>query len=243
MRLNNRGAASILVILIIVVLATFGGIALTAGWTNKQLSIKAAQSKADYYALDSAAEEIIAETDSLLYQAMNETADHLGSLAITSDASLLEEQETLQTLFASETYNIKSTALMTKKISEAFRRIYYYKCAKSLEAFAAEKGLTLVYSGVFFTPDDFLSPKRQIPENGDLLIEFMVSEGAKPGQKSLDIKVAVNAPIINVKIINEETWRTDFKINIKENAERFEIYSWKLGQNPIEYDEENPKFG
>ena len=57
MKLNSKGAASVLVILIIVVLATFGGIALTAGWTNKELSIRAAQAKADYYALDSAAEE------------------------------------------------------------------------------------------------------------------------------------------------------------------------------------------
>ena len=243
MKINNRGAASILVILIIVVLATFGGIALTAGWTNKQLAIKAAQSKADYYALDSAAEEIVAETDSLLYAAMEKTKGYLNGLVLSSDISALQGEPGLAALFTPDTESIASAALKIKKINETFIRLYYFECAKSLEAFAGEKGLAVRYSDRFGDAQSFLNPENKIPEGGDLLVEFIVTEGGGPGKKSLDIEIAVKAPDIHAEIINDETWRTDFKIEgIGDNA-RFEIYSWKLRQNPVGYEEEKPKFG
>jgi hypothetical protein len=242
MKINNRGAASILVVLIIVVLATFGGIALTAGWTNKQLSIKAAQSKADYYALDSAAEELLAETDSHLYEAMKKAKNYLNALN-GEDVSVLSEDEILAALFTGDAESIKSVALKTKAINETFKRMYYYECAQSLEDFADEKGLALIYSDGYSAAEDFLNPENEIPQDGDLLIRFTVSEGGDSGQKNLDIEIGVAIPAVQVEITDEENWRTSFEITEKENEARFEIYSWKLWQNPIEYDYEEPKLG
>jgi hypothetical protein len=82
-----------------------------------------------------------------------------------------------------------------------------------------------------------------VPESGDLILAFSLSEGFEPGQKILDIEIAADVPDVKAQIINEETWRTDFTIADESRGNRYEIYSWKLSQNPIEYEGENPKFG
>ncbi len=243
MRINNRGAASILVILIIVVLATFGGIALTAGWTNKQLSIKAAQFKVDYYTLDSAAEEIVAETDSLLYLAAEKTDFYLNGLSNVNDVSVLTKATRFESLFSNDAESAQSLALKNKKIYEIYKRIYYYECATRLERFADEKGIEINYTNGFEKANDFLKPANKIPESGDLTISFTVSQEGVSAQKSLDVEIAIISPEIYAEVLNEETWRTNFAVSQKEEVRRFEIVSWKLRQKPIEYAGENPKFG
>ena len=243
MKNNIRGAASILVVLIIVVLATLGGIALTAGWTNRALSIKAAQSKADYYTLDAAAEEVVAQTDSLLYEAMKETTSYLGSLVTVQELSEVSQDARLASLFASDAANITSMALKTKKLNETISRIYFYESAKKLDAFAYEKGMSVKYQNGFSTPEDFLDPLKKVPASGDLTIAFSLSEGFEPGQKILDVEIAVDVPDVKADIMSEQTWRTDFTITDEGSGDRYVIYSWKLSQNPIEYEGENPKFG
>ena len=128
---NNRGAASILVILIIVVLATFGGIALTAGYTNKQLAIKAAQSKADYYMLDGAGEAIVATVDSLLYDAARESTVYLNSLMALDDKDTIKKDIRLEALFSHDNTQVESHALQVKKLSDIYDRIYFYNSNKS----------------------------------------------------------------------------------------------------------------
>ena len=243
MKSNIRGAASILVVLIIVVLATLGGIALTAGWTNRSLSIKAAQSKADYYTLDAAAEEVVAQTDSLLYEAMNETISYLASLMTVEELSAVSQDARLASIFARDADSITSMALKTKKLNETIRRIYFYESAKRLAAFANEKGMAVVYNNGFAAPEDFLNAENKVPESGDLILAFSLSEGFEPGQKILDVEIAADVPDVTAQIINEQTWRTDFTIADEGRGNRYEIYSWKLSQNPIEYEGENPKFG
>ncbi len=243
MKSNIRGAASILVVLIIVVLATFGGIALTAGWTNRALSIKAAQSKADYYTLDAAAEEVVAQTDSLLYEAMNETTSYLSTLVAIEELSQVSQDARLAALFEPAADKITSMALKTKKLNETIRRIYFYESSKRLEAFADEKGMAVIYNNGFAAPDDFLNTENKVPESGDVILSFSLSEGFEPGQKILDVEIAVDVPDVKADIINEQTWRTDFTIAEEGHGNRYEIYSWKLSQNPIEYEGENPKFG
>ena len=243
MRGNSCGAASILVILIIVVLATFGGIALTAGWTNKQLSIKAAQFKVDYYTLDSAAEEIVAEADSLLYSAAQKTDFYLNGLSNVNDISLLKNADRFKAFFSYGAENSKSLALKTKKIYEVYKRVYYYECALRLERFADEKGIAINYSEGFEKADDFLNPENKIPEGGGFTVSFTISQGEEPVQKSLDIEMVIISPKINVEVLDVEAWRTDFRVWQKNEAQRFKIASWKLRQKPIEYKGENSKFG
>ena len=242
MKLNSKGAASILVILIVVVLATFGGIALTAGWTNKQLSIKAAQSKADFYMLDSVAEEMLAQTDSTLYSASEETVEILNSVSQINE-EVFSINPRFTPLYNVSPETIKSEALRTKIISEVFIRTYYYEASKKLEELAKEKDISVYYSDYYQKPEDFLDVEHKIPVAGDLKIVFTVSEGENPGNKNLDIEIAVLAPEIKIRINSDEMWRTDFTINQEFEGLRYSIHSWKLRQNPIEYEGENPKFG
>ena len=243
MKLNSKGAASVLVILIIVVLATFGGIALTAGWTNKELSIKAAQAKADYYALDSAAEEMVAIIDSALYEAMDGTLSYLNSFAAKSDISSVESDKRVADLFAPETDRVKSFALKTKKINDTYKRLYFYECAIKLEDISANYPVSVFYSDEYLSPDDFLSLEKDVPSNGDIYIMFTVTGGGDAAQRELEAEIAVESPALNIDINDEDNWRTDFKAEQKDSQKRFGIYSWKYRQAPIDYEEEVPKFG
>lgn len=238
MKINNRGAASILVILIVLVLATFGGIAITSGWTNKKLAIKSAQSKIDFYALDSAAEKIVAETDEILYFASYKTQDYLNSLIALSDISKAKEDKELVTLFASKNNNISSKAMRVIALNDVYRRIYFYESAKALSKYAKENGLMLVYYNEYVKPEDFLDAKKKVPQKGDLKLEFQISSGDKPGQKSLSCAIAVLSPQNDIKIINDESWQTDSKISQKQSSLRYMITAWKQNQNPIDYEVE-----
>ncbi len=242
MKLNNKGAASVIVILIVVVLATFGGIALTAGWTNKELSIKAAQSKADYYALDSLAEQMLAEVDNALYLSSQKTTGYLNALSTVEDLEFLKSQERLQSIYKENLSIIRSTALRTKKIYEAYNRIYFYESAKSLEQLAGRYGVEVNYAEGYLSAEDFISAEK-IPEEGDLTLSFAVSEGENAGDKSLDVVIAVAAPYVETEFTQDGVWYVDFNIYPDEDSSRYEVYSWKLRQNPIDEEVEIPKFG
>lgn len=242
MKLNSKGAASVLVILIIVVLATFGGIALTAGWTNKELSIRAAQAKADYYALDSAAEEVVAAIDSVLYEASEETYSYFNSFAAKSDITSVEKDAKAAELFVSGNDRIKSLALKTKKINDVYKRLYFFQCAKKLEELSSIYSFAVIYSDEYNTAEDFLSLEKAIPTDGDIYIMFTVTAGGSAALRELNAEIAVECPVINIDITDEDTWRTDFIITQKDAQKRFGICSWKYRQAPIDYEEEVPKY-
>ncbi len=71
MKIQNResGASLVLVIFMMVILVTFGILALTSASANAKLSSKTLSWRADYYALDARAADIVFDIDTLLYQA------------------------------------------------------------------------------------------------------------------------------------------------------------------------------
>ena len=63
---DNSGAASILVVLLMIVFITLGLLAMVFANSNYKLAQKTADNEQTYYALDSDAEVVLAEIDSLL---------------------------------------------------------------------------------------------------------------------------------------------------------------------------------
>lgn len=242
MKLNNRGAASILVVLIIVVLATFGGIALTASWTNKKLAARAAQSKIDYYALDSVAEEIVANVDEILYVSMEDTVEYIEGIC-AKDFETIEEPDLLEkTVLSSYLPDIKSKAMRVMSINKLCNRIYFYNSALALSEYAQQNGMTLVFENGYQVAKDFLVSNK-MPKCGDLKLEFIISEGEAAGDKSLAISIGV-IPVSNeVKMKDDDVWYHNCEIKQMVGANRYKILSWKQSQNPIDYEAETPKFG
>ena len=66
---SERGAASVLVIFMMIILVTFGALSLTAALANLRLGSKVLSWMDGYYTLDSQAEVLCAEMDSRLLQA------------------------------------------------------------------------------------------------------------------------------------------------------------------------------
>ncbi|MCK5128451.1 MAG: hypothetical protein KAQ68_01255, partial [Clostridiales bacterium] len=194
MRMNNRGAASVLVVLIIVVLATFGGIALTASWTNKNLAIKAAQSKIDYYALDSVAEELIAQIDEQLFLIAQDTTYFMNSLKTDSQGILNSRDMKIEKMISEASSKQKSKAIRTLMLQNMYARIFYYNSAIALDKYTENHSMTMNYSSNYTKAEDFLDVNNSVPSSGDLNIGFSVSMGDKSGQKSLTIIIDIVSP-------------------------------------------------
>lgn len=76
---SERGAALVLVIFLMVVLVSFGILAMTSAAANRRLSAKTLDWRTDYYALDAQAADIVHEIDGLLLEAELHARESLGS--------------------------------------------------------------------------------------------------------------------------------------------------------------------
>ncbi len=242
MRMNNRGAASVLVVLIIVVLATFGGIALTASWTNKNLAIKAAQSKIDYYALDSVAEELIAQIDEQLFLIAQDTTYFMNSLKTDSQGILNSRDMKIEKMISEASSKQKSKAIRTLMLQNMYARIFYYNSAIALDKYTENHSMTMNYSSNYTKAEDFLDVNNSVPSSGDLNIGFSVSMGDKSGQKSLTIIIDIVSPTPDSTITDADNWITALEITGYKKNLKYEIVTWKQDQNPIEYDFEPLRF-
>jgi hypothetical protein len=74
---SNKGAASVLVVFMMIILVTFGTLSLSAALANVRLGSKAVSWMTDYYELDARAEVFCMEVDAYLLSAENEAAAFL----------------------------------------------------------------------------------------------------------------------------------------------------------------------
>ena len=184
----------------------------------------------------------MAVIDSALYEASQETYDYLNSFAAKSDITSVKEDKKAAELFATENGRIKSLALKTKKVNDAYKRLYFYQCAKKLDELLSSYSIAVSYSDEYASAEDFLNLNKKIPSDGDIYIMFTVTAGGTSAQRELNAEIAVECPVINIDITDEDTWSTDFIITQKDADKRFGIYSWKYKQAPIDYEEEVPKY-
>ncbi len=236
MKNNIRGAASILVVLIVLVFTAFGGALLTAGWINKKLAVKTAQSKIDFYLLDTAAEEIVAQADEKLFLSMQNTTIFMNSIILIKEDIKDSQDPKLAALLSIGSSEAKSKAVRVILLDNTFSRIYFYNSAKALSLYAKKYNMTLVYGDDYECADDFLNPDNNVPSNGDLKLSYIVSAGDSPGLKNLEIIIAVMNIKNSIKILNDEAWQSEFTIEKQKDVQRFKILSWKQNQNPIDYE-------
>lgn len=87
---SERGASLVLVVFMMVVLVSFGILALTSASANMRLSLKTRDWRTDYYALDSRASDIVFAADQLLYEAEMEARDELLILSSAASAEAMK---------------------------------------------------------------------------------------------------------------------------------------------------------
>lgn len=229
---NKHGSASVLVILVIIVLATFGGVAVTSSWTNKKLAMQTAAWTEEFYEQEAKAEYMTARIDAALLEAQQK------ALAYFTGNYFAEEKRPLgiaPSLISEEFTgwvqddDKRSDRLIATRI--IFRRLYYYYAVQSLSGLSAETGIEVTTTGGHVAL--FLDTGTAAPMTGDVIVSFTVSAGDRPGDIYLKASIDVLEPEYDLTITDAENWRYTMIFSPQNGSVRYSITNWSTRQVPI----------
>ena len=188
---NKKGASSVLVILMMVVLIVFGLAALTTSMAAMRLGDKSNDWTGEYYELEAKAEEFLFEIDGLLVQA------ELDAISYIEEGLYLNNEKTLFPDNIQETiYNSYSFALPESAGEYYLSRVMeaaFYKSAVDalLDEFPRAQ---FNYSGSYM---------RQILEDEgftEITFAITISEENSDYPKNLDVELRLITPKYNITI-------------------------------------------
>jgi hypothetical protein len=229
MILNRRGSTSVLVILVIIVLATFGGVAVTSSWINMNLAAKNVAWNEEYYEREMQAEYMLAWIDSALIDARDQAAAYFtdgyfaeGKIPPGIPPSLIGED------FREAAADGTSRELTVQTL---FTRLYYYHAAVNLETLAGMYPIAIDIAGGH--ADRFLDMGAGIPGAGDLTVSYSVAGGMDPGDLSLDVAMDVLSPGFSLGMPEGDDWRDILSFDFGDAQTRLRITRWNTAQVPL----------
>lgn len=204
----QKGASSVLIILMMLVLVVFGLATLTTSLATLRLTKKSTDWTTEYYLLEAKAEELIYEVDSVLYDAEKKAVEYLEIAAYLDKTGKLFADE-IQSNISVRYNNYLSDKMKEKYLEKVFQAVYYKSVVEGLRGKYPEA--EIVYSGSYI---------RQILEDEkfDGIVFFVtLDESKEEFSKHIDVKIRLNA-----------TW-------FESGRERYEILEWREWQKAFEY--------
>ncbi|MGI5877080.1 MAG: hypothetical protein ACOX7W_00580 [Christensenellales bacterium] len=227
---NEKGSTSVLVILVIIVLATFAGIAVTSSWINRKLAMKNVSWTEQYYEQDRLAEYKTARIDAVLLAAQEK------ALAYFTDGYFAQGKlpegiapSTVPENFLREADGARTGAQRVSAAETLFTRLYWYYAAEGLSRIAAREGLTIAGTN----PAGILDPDTALPARGDLTVSFTQSSGDMPGDLRLHGVLDVLPPAISAELEDGDNWRFSVRFVPESGFSRFLIVRWNVSQVPM----------
>lgn len=232
MTANEKGSTSVLVILVIIVLATFAGIAVTSSWINRKLAMKNVSWTEQYYEQDRLAEYKTARIDAVLLAAQEKalayfSGDYFAHGKLPEDIAPSAVPENL----LREADSAQTEAQRRSAVKSLFTRLYWYYAAEGLSRIAARESLDLTITGA--TAARILNPDTALPARGDLTVSFTQSSGDMPGDLRLHGALDVLPPAMSVDIEDGGNWRFTVRFAPEPGSSRFSIVGWNASQAPM----------
>jgi len=221
---DNKGASSVLIILMMIVLIVFGLAALTTSMAAMRLTDKSADWTGEYYALEKEAGEFLLEMDGILYNAESEAISYIEEALYLNNEQTLFPDNIQDMIYNSYNYTIPESA-KAEYLSRVMEAAFYETAVNVLlEEYPRAR---YSYSGGFL---------RQILEDEGLvevIFSITISEKETEFAKNLDITVRLTAPKYYIEL-------TDSKV-LGERADnpikRYKITAWKEWQEYFDYSE------
>ncbi|MBN2559057.1 MAG: hypothetical protein JXB33_09920 [Clostridia bacterium] len=221
-RFNEKGASSVLVMLVMIVLVVFGLAALTASLSVLRLGEKAYGWTREYYQLDAMAEEMIYEIDKVLSAAEETAARYIEEKDYMDLKNGFLPEDIRESIYSNYIYYLPEQA-RGEYLSRVFKAVFYKEAVEALEDRLA--GIRVVYNGGYF---------GQVIENENftgIWIEFDVSEDEGEFAKHIEVGLKIIAP--EYKIVIEGGTPSGERVDM--NAARYEITGWREWQNIFDY--------
>ena len=228
---RDDGAALVIVLTIIFVMTTLGGIALIATLTNLRMSAKYTSWTSEYYALDKAAETKLMQLDGRLSQAENYAYAYMhgeyysvgtDAPAITGDGATDINDKAQEYIYSTWYNNVYQPCLSADSAggpeildeerynrlferfnSEFFQRLYYYFSYKLISRDLRDG----VYESVELTPGmaGFAGMLDNYSASADgMKVKIGVSDGKEEFAKHVDVDVYVTAPVFGLETRTED---------------------------------------
>ncbi len=198
---NRRGASSVLVIFMMIVLVVLGILAFTAAYANLSLSRKTASHLQSIYTLDDQAEECVQAVEAALISAEQRACDAFAAGRFPDDLGAGDRVDDLQASLAAA-----KAANDTAMAQALFARTYYAFADSALETLcAANESISFAYDEAqdFMFSDDFLNLDLAEPEVGALRVSVHISRGEEVGRQQLDVLLEVRSPAYELSFAGE----------------------------------------
>lgn len=207
---DKRGATSVLVIFMMVVLVVFATLAFTTAYANYKLSQKTANTSANNYALDDLAARMLLQVDTCLANG---------------------EVYAQQTVKDGGNAN-GPIAAMVRNVphTEALQRLFLQESVRQLEILAQETPGVFVTINAPYEDGDFLDTGRELPGEDTLQITIALTTGDKPGDKQLDV-------VLDVLPLRYEGGQELRSARATDYTSRYHISQWKQWQVTFTYDD------
>lgn len=204
---DQSGATSVLVILMLLVLVTFGSFAIISANSNIKLSKTAASWSKMYYALDAKGELYISEVDKRLYMAEIKALDYIEQKCY-SELIYLDIPVELQTRIRN---SVEENGVNSLTLYNAFNRVYYY------------------YANLYLSEMAELYPENIVSAlNDDVEITAVISDMLFVSSENPECHLNVS---VEVRPMNYSFYIQDGEVSYEyESTKRYKILSWTQSQ-------------
>jgi len=223
---GNRGAASVLVVFMLIALVTLGAMALTTAAANQRLGSKATVWSRRFYRLDNAAIENLAEVDAALYQAETSARQYIARESYRAPGWPGITDEAQQLIRA------QMTEVTADKLETLFIRLYRLFAVQALQLLPQEGGYILTFDPATVADDVFYD----IDDPGDaplplILVDYTVTTDENDVQHNLHALLDVRCP--KYSFAAEESGISGLRADI--NQRRYGILRWQQWQPEHDY--------
>ena len=217
---NTKGASSVLVILMMVVLVLFGLSALTAGLSSLRLTEKSGIWAGEYYLLEGEAETRVAEIDGILHRAESRAVEYIKNREYLLESGTIFPDDIQKFIYLNMTGNLPETARV--EYLQRVMKAVYYKYANDLIGDETDD-ITVIYSNSI--------PRMILEDEGTPVMSFELT--VSDGIKNIDIAAKVIFPGYAIGITDGNPFGT----RSGNYASRYDIMVWEEWQEPFSYSE------
>jgi hypothetical protein len=222
--MNKKGASSVLVILMMVVLTLFGLSALTASLATVRLTEKAGVWTEEFYLLEAQAEEMVSQLDKVLYDAETKAVAYMQkkSFLMESGTVLPDDLQKLVYLNMTEYLPKGAKSSYLERVMEA---VYILHAVTDIEIYLPD--VKLEYLNDIF---------RHIIEDeatSGVLLSMIASEEREGTVKNIDIGIEIEFPGYLISLSGNDASGTRFA-----GGSRYNIVEWREWQEAFGFSED-----
>ena len=221
---RNKGASSVLVILMMVVLALFGLSALTASLATVRLTEKSGNWAGEYYLLEAEAEKVVAQLDKVLHDAESRAVGYMEEKGFLEETGTVLPADLQKIVYLS----------MTEYLPDSGRDAYLGRVMEAVYLLHAVNEIKMEFPGAELEYlDNIYGHVIEDEATSAVLFGITVSEETDENAKNIDLLIEIVFPGYSIHFAGNEVSGTRLSGGL-----RYNIVEWREWQEAFGYSED-----